>query len=110
MPSRCTRPAAQTSCGSSVSTYWIEPPARETRSPTGCAKFVPAESVIEPEPTLTIEPESLEGLLPIVTESPTRKPVVLATGITVAPFAAPGGATVVPAAPAPAAATGITVQ
>ncbi len=41
---------------------------------------------------------------------PMRKPVVDVTGSAVSPFCAPGGATVVPEEPRPAAATGMTVQ
>src|SRR5665647_2105292 len=85
-----------------------EPPARLTSSPAGCGKASGVARVSVPAPTLVIVAESAVGVAPMVIESPTRKPVVVVTGIDVAPLSAPGGATAVPDKPRPTATTGMT--
>ena len=110
MPTRCTRPAAQTSCGSSASTYCSVLPARTTGSLTACAKFVGVETVSVPAPTAATVVVSAFGATPIAIVSPMWKPLVSSTGIEVAPFATPG--TPIVDAPPPEAntETGMTVQ
>ena len=111
LPKRATRlyGAAQTSCGSSRSSYWRLPPVRTIGSPLPCANLSgDAKLRLDPD-TETIVALSWLPAFPICTVSPVDKPVPLIAVVDVAPTVLTPAVAVL-SAPGDTAATATTVQ
>src|SRR5581483_2664995 len=93
LPKRMTRPAAQTSCGSSRSWYWRLPPLLTTFSPLPCPNLRAVASVTESPLTAMIVPDSCVGGAPITIWSPGLNPDAFVNGSVVLPLAAPAAPT-----------------